>query len=176
MNEVDISADDGMNLPFKIESVRLFAEKVLERIDHDNWDLSIHFCDNNTIKELNHQYRGKDEATDVLSFEAGETYQSDEGEDRILPGDIIISLDTLKENAEYFNVPIDEELKRLIIHGILHLDGLDHATNEKEEPMLEIQETLLAELSAESSAENSDESDSESIFKSADNSSGEKTV
>ncbi|MDR2900589.1 MAG: rRNA maturation RNase YbeY [Treponema sp.] len=143
MNNVFISADDEMPLPFEIEKVRNFALKVLERIDHDNWDLSIHFCNNETIKKLNQEYRGKDEATDVLSFELGETFLDDNGDERILPGDIIISLDTLKENAEYFVVPIDEELKRLIVHGILHLDGLDHATNEKEEPMLEIQESLL---------------------------------
>ncbi len=149
MNDVSVSADDGIDLPFDAETIRVFALKVLERIDHDNWDLSIYFCGNNAIQELNRQYRGKDEATDVLSFALGEIYQDDDGEERILPGDIIISLDTLKENAEYFDVPIDEELRRLILHGILHLDGLDHATNEKEEPMLEIQEALLTELREE---------------------------
>jgi probable rRNA maturation factor len=143
MNNILISADDEMILPFEIEKVRAFAEKVLARIDHDDWDLSIHFCNNETIKKLNLEYRKKDEATDVLSFESGEIYLDDDGEERTLAGDIIISLETLRENAEYFSVPIDEELKRLIVHGILHLDGLDHATNEKEEPMLEIQESLL---------------------------------
>jgi probable rRNA maturation factor len=146
MNNIFISNDEGMNLPFEAEKVQHFAEKILARIDHDNWDLSIHFCNNETIKALNNEYRKKDEATDVLSFELGETFEAENGEERVLPGDIIISLETLKENAEYFSVPIDEELKRLIIHGILHLDGLDHATNEKEEPMLEIQESLLEEF------------------------------
>jgi probable rRNA maturation factor len=150
MNEIFISVDDGIHLPFESEKIRAFAQKVLERIDHDNWDLSIHFCNNETITRLNQEYRGKDEATDVLSFELGETFENDEGEERELPGDIIISLETLHENAEYFSVPIDEELKRLILHGILHLDGLDHATNEKEEPMLEMQEILLSELQNES--------------------------
>ncbi len=145
MNEVFISAD-GVTLPFEPEKIRIFAQKVLDRIDHDNWDLSIHFCNDETIKDLNRQYRGKDESTDILSFELGETFQDDQGLERVLPGDIIISLDTLKENTGYFNVSMDEELKRLIIHGILHLDGLDHSTNEKEEPMLEIQEALLTEL------------------------------
>jgi probable rRNA maturation factor len=148
MNEIFISVDDGMILPFEVEKVCVFAEKVLTRIDHDNWDLSIHFCNNETIKELNKDYRKKDEATDVLSFELGETFEDENGEERILPGDIIISLETLQENAEYFSVSVDEELKRLLIHGILHLDGLDHATNEKEEPMLEIQESLMEEFSA----------------------------
>ena len=108
MNEVFVSAD-GVDLPFEPEKIRIFAQKVLDRIDHDNWDLSIHFCDNKTIKDLNRQYRGKDESTDVLSFELGETFQDDDGHERMLPGDIIISLDTLKENAEYFGVSMDEE-------------------------------------------------------------------
>jgi probable rRNA maturation factor len=150
MNNVFISHDDEMILPFKIEKVRAFAEKILERIDHDDWDVSIHFCNDETIKGLNKEYREKDEATDVLSFESGEIYLDENGEERELAGDIIISLDTLKENAEYFTVPIDEELKRLIIHGLLHLDGLDHTTNEKEEPMLEIQESLMEEFREES--------------------------
>lgn len=146
MNEIFVSADEGMTLPFKTENIHAFAKKVLERIDHEYCDLSVHFCTNETIKNLNQQYRGKDEATDILSFESGETYQDADGEEREMLGEIIISLETLKENAEYFAVPIDEELMRLVIHGILHLDGLDHATNEKEEPMLEMQEILLAEF------------------------------
>jgi probable rRNA maturation factor len=98
------------------------------------------FCNNLYIKKLNAQYRNKDEATDVLSFPLGET-----GPDgQYLAGDIVISLDALDENSRYFNVTQDEELRRLLIHGILHLSGADHDTNNGKEPMLETQEALLA--------------------------------
>jgi probable rRNA maturation factor len=66
-----------------------------------------------------------------------------------LPGDIVISLESLAENSGYFHVSQDEELRRLLIHGILHLDGYDHDTNEGTEPMLQLQERLLAELAGE---------------------------
>jgi rRNA maturation RNase YbeY len=62
-------------------------------------------------------------------------------------GDIIISLHTLGENAEYFGVEEEEELKRLLIHGILHLSGMDHSDNSPEQEMLIYQEKILTRLS-----------------------------
>jgi probable rRNA maturation factor len=68
---------------------------------------------------------------------------------RYLPGDLVISLETLKENARYFRVTEDEELRRLVIHGVLHLDGMDHEDNEPFRPMLRFQEELLVKLSGQ---------------------------
>jgi probable rRNA maturation factor len=115
--------------------------KVLQFLKKDKWDLSVLFCGNTAIKNLNLHYRDRDEATDVLSFFLGETRRG-----RYLPGDIVISLETLEENAAYFKVEPDEELRRLLVHGILHLDGMDHETNEEGEPMLQLQEKVLVEL------------------------------
>jgi probable rRNA maturation factor len=105
-------------------------------------------CGDETIQKLNAQYRSKDEATDVLSFTLGEFITEGE-ERRWLPGDIAISLDTLRENAQYFQIDADEELRRLLIHGILHLDGMDHQSNEANEPMIILQENLLKKLKGE---------------------------
>jgi len=60
-----------------------------------------------------------------------------------------VSLETMTANAAYFNVTPDEELKRLLIHGVLHLDGMDHKTNGPAEPMLRLQEEILADLAGE---------------------------
>jgi probable rRNA maturation factor len=106
-------------------------------------------CDDQTIKALNARYRGRDEATDVLSFELGAEETGDDGSARWLPGDIVISLDGLEENARYFKVSEDEELRRLLIHGILHLDGMDHQTNDEAEPMIVLQERILTRLGEE---------------------------
>ena len=65
-----------------------------------------------------------------------------------MSGDIAISLDTLRENAGRFRISEDEELRRLLIHGILHLDGMEHPTNRETEPMLQLQENILTKLSA----------------------------
>ena len=106
------------------------------------------------IKELNSQYRNIDSATDVLSFENGEEYEDEEGLWKNV-GDIAISLETLPKNAEYFEVDTNTELKRLIIHGILHLNGMDHGEEHIEkgvvptDEMLILQENLLADLSDE---------------------------
>jgi probable rRNA maturation factor len=137
---VEISLEDVEEPPWQ-NAAAAFAKKVLRALGHGNWDLSLRFTNNAAIKNLNRQYRNIDEPTDVLSFTLGEISGG-----RCLPGDIVISLDALEENARAFSVSSDEELRRLIIHGILHLDGMDHITNGADEPMLVKQETLLAEL------------------------------
>jgi len=147
MNHVTVNAEEVV-LPKWSGSVRGFALKVLEEIKRDNWELSILLCGDKTITALNSQYRNKFEPTDILSFTLGETIQEG-GKTVYLPGDIVISLDTLRENAKYFNTGEDEELRRLLIHGILHLDGMDHKTTDKEEPMLAFQEEILDRLKNE---------------------------
>ena len=147
MNKVLVNAEE-INLPSWSESAVNFAMKVLNKINRDNWELSILLCTDRKIKELNSQYRNKDETTDILSFSLNETIQK--GDTTVyLPGDIVISLETLKENAEYFQISLDEELRRLIIHGILHLDGMDHQTLSPDEPMLILQEKILERLKNE---------------------------
>ena len=147
MNMAYISAE-GFPLPSWSGSAENFVLKVLKEIKRENWELSILLCDDKTIADLNSRYRNIAEATDILSFNLGETVR--DGDKTVyLPGDIVISLDTLRENALHFQTPEDEELRRLLIHGILHLDGMDHSTNGKNEPMLELQEEILNRLKNE---------------------------
>jgi probable rRNA maturation factor len=149
MHRVALSAGE-VPLPAWSSRIQQFILKVLDRLEKDRWDLSVLFCNNAYIKSLNNRFRSIDEPTDVLSFVLGTGYTDETtGETRFLPGDIIISLETLAENARYFQVPEDEEVRRLLIHGILHLDGMDHETNEGSEPMLKLQEEILAELLGE---------------------------
>jgi probable rRNA maturation factor len=143
MNRVEISVD-GVEPPLWLENSTSFALAVLEKLGKTNWDLSVLLCNNDVIRKLNKQYRNLDEATDVLSFTLGES----EGE-RFLPGDIAISLEEIRENTLLYDVCPEEELQRLLIHGILHLGGMDHASNDTEEPMLALQEKLLCELQEE---------------------------
>ena len=127
-----------------------FARKVLVRLGRDNRDLSVLLCDDSIISDLNSRYRGKAEPTDVLSFAQGEgEIIPPDNDRRRLLGDIVISLDTLRKNARRFGISEDEELRRLLIHGILHLDGMDHKSNRKTEPMLQLQEKILADLEGE---------------------------
>jgi probable rRNA maturation factor len=141
MNRVFFNSEE-VPLPPWTRAAGNFIKSVLHKLNLKNWELSVLFCNNRYIKSLNAQYRNKDEATDVLSFPLGETGPLGQ----YLAGDIVVSLDALEENARYFNVSKDEELRRLLIHGILHLSGGDHVTNKVKEPMLREQETLLAGL------------------------------
>ena len=142
-NSISVSFNDEP--PGSIDPVRVenFISEVLNELNLKNWDISLLFCDDAFIQNLNKQYRDIDSPTDVLSFEQGDEYFDDAGETRFMAGDIVISLDSLHFNAEEFNVEINEELKRLIVHGILHLNGMDHSDNSPEQEMLKFQEELL---------------------------------
>lgn len=151
-NRADVCAM-GLELPAWADGAARFALRVCGALGRERWDVSLVFCTDAFIRDLNLRYRGRDEATDVLSFpqdgppSAGGTPKADglkTGEPA--GGDIVISLETLAENCKVFGAGQDEELRRLLIHGILHLSGLDHATNAPDEPMLALQERLLKEL------------------------------
>jgi probable rRNA maturation factor len=145
VNRVGIHAEE-VPFPYWTGALTAFALKVLDFLGKTGWDLSILLCNDAYIRSLNLQYRAKDEPTDVLSFSLGETFPDEEGVTWYLPGDIVISLETLEENARYFQINKDEELRRLVIHGILHLDGMDHEDNDPAQPMLKFQEEVLAVL------------------------------
>ncbi len=144
MNQVSLDFQ-GISEPAWLERAEGFILKVLDRLGHDHWDLSIVFCDDPFISTLNQEYRHKEGPTDVLSFDQGEWYEG-ENDRRYLAGDVVLSLDTLARNALDFGVSQDEELRRLLVHGILHLSGADHGTNEDVEPMLIEQESILVSL------------------------------
>jgi probable rRNA maturation factor len=148
MNRVEVNAGE-LPLPPWATAVHDYSLKVLGELGKDNWDLSVLLCNDACIKSLNARYRSKDEATDVLSFELGAAVEDEDGETRYAAGDIVISLETLEENARYFKTTGDEELRRLLIHGILHLSGMDHETNDTTEPMLKLQEAMLTRLAGE---------------------------
>ncbi|MCF7913904.1 MAG: rRNA maturation RNase YbeY [Spirochaetaceae bacterium] len=153
MNRVEVSTK-GIEPPVWLDKAAAFCKRILEKLDIHGWEVSLLFCDDTFIQSLNRQYRNKDEATDVLSFaafmdeqEKGFSTLADHA--TITAGDIVISLDTLQRHAQEFSVAESEELKRLLIHGILHLAGMDHATNSPEEEMLQKQEELMKQMTGE---------------------------
>ena len=84
------------------------------------------FVSDERILEVNNEYLGHDYYTDIITF--------DYCEGNVLNGDIVISLDTVRSNAHQFNKDYDEELHRVIIHGILHLCGInDKGPGEREQ-------------------------------------------
>jgi probable rRNA maturation factor len=115
----------------------------------DGSEVSVTFVSNERIREINRDYRHKDQPTDVISFaleELGEDEVEIVGTDmpRIL-GDIIISVERAKEQAEEYNHSFSRELGFLALHGFLHLLGYDHIEEEDEKEMFQRQKDILEE-------------------------------
>jgi len=151
---IDVSYEQGKCSAIAPEKVVLSRlDSILEGLGVDHSvEFSVSFVDDASIQELNRNYRNKDESTDILTFVQKDAKDvswpdSSQEEHAEVLGDMVISLETLQRNSEYFNVPPDEELYRLLVHGVLHLLGYDHKTNDVEsEPMLQKQEALLVRL------------------------------
>jgi len=91
------------------------------------------------MRELNRSYRNIDRTTDVLSFAQGEG-----GPGYTLLGDVVISLDTAGRHSESYGNTLHEEIKKLIVHGILHLLGHDHKKKKDTQIMREKEAELLS--------------------------------
>ena len=154
-DRIAVSVSENAASPSWIENVAPFTQKALGVLGFSGQEISILLCDDAYMAFLNKTYRGIEGATDVLSFENGSSYTDEKGVQWMCAGDIAISLDTLSKNAAAFDTDEDAELKRLIVHGLLHLNGYDHGKEHIEEgkapecDMLVIQEQALAKLCGE---------------------------
>ena len=118
-----ISGEDLLKPSTRKKMLRLI-KKVYVAADLPDIFLSLHFTTDEEIKALNLQWRGKNKATDVLSFAAQEGEQMP-GFDFVL-GDIVISVDTARSQAKQLGHKTHQEIAVLFAHGLLHLLGLDH--------------------------------------------------
>ena len=103
--------------------LRLVAESEIRRIG----EISIIFCSDNYILDVNQKYLQHDYFTDIITFDYCEG-------DR-LSGDLFISIDSVRANADFFGTTFENELNRVIVHGILHLIGYDDHTEEEQKTM-----------------------------------------
>jgi probable rRNA maturation factor len=135
-----------------IESETSFPEELLERaahatLEHESQpldiDLSIILTNDARLQELNLNYLGIDAPTDVLSFPASET--DPETGARYL-GDILISIPRARAQAEAAGHPLESEVQLLVVHGVLHLMGHDHAEADEKARMWKAQAEVLERL------------------------------
>lgn len=101
-------------------------------------DLTYIFCSDEKILEVNRQYLNHDYYTDIITF--------DYDEDGLVSGDMFISVDTVRSNAEQYAPSFTDEMHRVIIHGVLHLCGLKDKAPDDEKKMRAAEEKALAEL------------------------------
>ena len=119
------------------------VEALLAASDEGASSVSVSFVRDAKIRELNRAFRGLDKPTDVLSFPLVEPENTYPGAERLL-GDIVISVDTARRQAADYDAPLDREVVRLLIHGVLHLLGHDHL-EPVERAAMESEERRLAD-------------------------------
>lgn len=150
-NTIDIEYNEEN---YEEKAPKILLEKkvnlVLDYFNKNNVELSITFVSDDEIQELNKLWRDKDMPTDILSFVQSDNiddvaFWPDDNDLNVL-GDMVISLDAIDRNCINFNVKFEQELDRILIHGILHLLGYDHKSNDKTEPMLMLQEKILNKI------------------------------
>ena len=115
---------------------RQFAEHALKAIDAADRHATIVLVSDGAIKKLNHQFRGKNYATDVLSFP--ERAEKFENENERSLGEIVISVEHAAAQAKENGLTLANEIQQLILHGLLHLAGYDHETDNGEMHRLEL--------------------------------------
>lgn len=123
---------------FKLENEKLYSDwisKVISSEMKGEGEINYIFCDDDYLVEINQQYLGHDTLTDIISFDYSIGNE--------LQGDIFISIERVRENAIDFNVPFDEELKRVLVHGVLHYCGYKDKSKEDEIRMRQKEEEKM---------------------------------
>ncbi|MBQ9267555.1 MAG: rRNA maturation RNase YbeY [Clostridia bacterium] len=150
---IEINYNNITKMPKEEKLIKQVVKKVLEaeEIKHDV-DVYITLTNNEEIHKINKEYRDVDRPTDVLSFPMyereeipglKEDKQSDEEE---ILGDIIVSVEKVKEQAEEYGHSFERELAYLVTHGMLHILGYDHMIEEEKKVMRAREEAILSDM------------------------------
>ena len=122
----------------KKRTVTKWIKSIADKYGKQIGDICYLFCTDEKILEVNKQFLNHDFYTDIITF--------DYSENNIISGDIFISLDTVLSNSQKYQTRYDEELHRVIIHGILHLCGLKDKSEDEIKEMRKAEEEALSML------------------------------
>jgi rRNA maturation RNase YbeY len=122
--------------PIEPQRVKAWIGEVVEKHGKTVGELYYYFCSDEKLLEINKERLGHDFYTDIVTFPLTEC-------ETVLSSEFCISIDRIKENAETFGRSYESELRRVIIHGVLHLIGFDDLTDEEEKEMREQEEISL---------------------------------
>ena len=125
-------------LDFKLEDETAYSDwlsKVISSEIKDEGEINYIFCDDDYLLEINQQYLDHDTLTDIISFDYSIGNE--------LHGDVFISVERVRENANDFNVAFEEELKRVLVHGVLHYCGYKDKSEEDEKLMRQKEEEKM---------------------------------
>lgn len=139
MTEIEIFVSDEVIdiFPVPQERIGTFAEKVITDSGIESYDVNVVFVDNTKMTGLNESYKKRTGATDVLSFNLSDDTSG------ILEGEVYISLERALEQASELGVSGEEEIIRLVTHGLLHLAGRTHSNDDDLRSMTSETETFV---------------------------------
>ncbi len=126
----------------KEEELSEWISSVISSEEYREGDINYIFCDDDYLHKLNVEFLNHDTLTDIISF--------DYSVGKELHGDVFISIDRVKENAKDFKVSYDDELKRVLVHGVLHYCGYKDKTEEDAQEMRAKENHYLNQLNGKS--------------------------
>lgn len=129
--------------PFRRREINAWIRDVAKKYGYEVGDIAYQFCDNEKILEINRKYLSHDYYTDIITF--------DQTVGNILFADIVISVEMVESNAVEYDTTFEEELFRVMIHGILHLCGLNDGSAEESDAMRQAEDEALAMLPSDKS-------------------------
>jgi probable rRNA maturation factor len=116
--------------------VRTWVNQTITSYDKKLGDINYIFCSDEYLRQINIEYLNHDYYTDIITFNYNE--------DKVVSGDIYVSLERVRDNAEEFEVSFHTELQRVVIHGVLHLVGFDDKTDEEKIQMRAAEDESIA--------------------------------
>ena len=128
------------DVEFELENpnqIAAWINEVIEQHDQELISLTYVFCSDDYLHEMNVSYLDHDTLTDIITFDNAD-------EEGIVEGDIFISVDRVRDNAKDLGIPFNDELHRVIIHGVLHLLGFKDKTEEQEALMRKQEDSSLS--------------------------------
>jgi len=140
--DINIINDYGPIVSFKGKLIQKLIKTILLKYDINNAQISIIISNKILLNKLKKDYFHLDQFTDVIAFNL-------EDGDNPLDGEIYISIDDILENSKTYKVSFNDEFKRIMIHGILHLLGLNDKTKEEKEKMTELENINMKIISEE---------------------------
>lgn len=138
MSNIEFYFEDIKEIPIKHNHITKSVENLIKSEKFEFESISIIFCSDAYLLDMNKQYLKHDYYTDIITF--------DYVEDNVISGDLFISLDRLRENAAIHCVELSRELYRVVFHGVLHLVGYKDKTEEEQELMTKKENHYLGEV------------------------------
>jgi len=131
---IEITLHNNSNLSFNSDSINNLSNLIFNNHGYLHGKINIIITDDNTLREMKKKFFNEDVFTDVIAFNI---------EDDPFEGEIYISYHRVKDNAETYNQEVQDEFKRVIIHGLLHLCGYEDSTTTEKENMRLIEDNFL---------------------------------